>query len=402
MRFPYRLILVSICIILLIPALAHAKAFEKWLIRSEKDIDAWWYTNLQEGTLTPDGLEVDVEGEAVMYRPLPEGFRPHVDAIVIHLYQSTLDEVSILLVDTDGKSEGVMRTVTIDVPLSDTEYTSEYISLYPYRYKTAGTDQFVLRFRGDAENVVVDGVRFISHSFLEKLVGSFRSFFTIEPIMPHSINLIVGPSVVPDIGMFGELDMQIFTFYTSFNAYLLVWLSLAAIGVLFWALWYIRKHHVSWGWMRRRMLVSIFIIITIGWVGYDMRMSAEMIINFSNDLKTYVLAGSDVRNFRDRERAYDFAKFVAPLVADRDVYELFLHHRWPYTGLIRYYTYPSLPNVKVQISDTWVVYDRPDIVYGEDRRLSVDGEVLSRPGILLGVFEEGSYVFREDPFQTTP
>ena len=133
-----------------------------------------------------------------------------------------------------------------------------------------------------------------------------------------------------------------------------------------------------------------------------MRMSAEMIINFSNDLKTYVLAGSDVRNFRDRERAYDFAKFVAPLVADRDVYELFLHHRWPYTGLIRYYTYPSLPNVKVQISDTWVVYDRPDIVYGEDRRLSVDGEVLSRPGILLGVFEEGSYVFREDPFQTTP
>ena len=70
---------------------------------------------------------------------------------------------------------------------------------------------------------------------------------------------------------------------------------------------------------------------------------------------------------------------------------------WPYFGSLRYYTYPSLPNPDEPVSDTWVIYDRSDITVGEDGMLYLNTEPFTKPGELLGRFDENSFVFREYP-----
>jgi hypothetical protein len=123
-------------------------------------------------------------------------------------------------------------------------------------------------------------------------------------------------------------------------------------------------------------------------------MGTEFLSWVSHDVTSYTMKSSDDRTFRDRDKFYDFADFVKPLVTDRTDYIFLATYPWPYLGNMRYLTYPALPGISFERDDTWVIYMRPDIRISQDMYLLADGVKVAGPGTVLGVFDETSFVYR--------
>ena len=126
-------------------------------------------------------------------------------------------------------------------------------------------------------------------------------------------------------------------------------------------------------------------------------MGSEIIAYALHDVaSTHV---DDPREERFRERAYfpAFLKQVAPLVADRGRYVFLTQYPYPFLGLMRYHTYPSLPvgpEAAVEGLDTWVVFARGDITINAGGQLTSEGKTISPPGDVLLDFGPDSFVFR--------
>lgn len=130
------------------------------------------------------------------------------------------------------------------------------------------------------------------------------------------------------------------------------------------------------------------------WVLFDLRMGLEFLGYVGSDFSSYISKTESTRVFRDRDRFYDFATFIAPYVGDRDSYIFFAEQQWPYLGNMRYLTYPSIPGIDIERDDTWVIYRRPDVGVDSEGHLTIDGQIVSEPGNILGRFDETSFIFR--------
>ena len=176
------LLSITICLLVALPTPAAARAYEKWLMRTDADVAAWTYAGLGEGEMTPDGLQFAVEGEAALYRLLPDGFHRYVDAVVIHLSHASITSATLIFMEVDDATEQILRAEEIPISLNSNGVTDAYVSLYPHRSAIQGMNTIALRLDGEAASVTFDGMRFIYHSLLEKVVGGVRSFFTLEPL----------------------------------------------------------------------------------------------------------------------------------------------------------------------------------------------------------------------------
>jgi len=386
------------CVLLLLftPFSVEAKStrlYEKWLLNNEEEVLKWNTAGVpDEVVITPDGVAFNVEEQAAFFRPLPEGFHKNVDAIRLHYDATGLEEVVLLFIRIRADGE-IVRRFRLVFPIEE-GMIDEYVSVPFYKWDVKGTNVLAVHFRGDAQNVVFGGVRFLHFTMFEKLVMSWKSFWTFDSFSPFSINIFLGPVIMPDTEAIAR-HADWWYYGTSVNAYFMVGLALFGMGLLFWAARKSQKEGLQWLVVRKTILKRYFLIILLVWMFYDLRMGAEYIRNVAKDYREYIAADPSERTFRDHDRFYDFVAFVQDLVADRSQYEVFLSSEWPYFGSLRYYTYPSLPNPGEPVSDTWVVYDRSDITVGEDGMLYLDTEPFTKPGALLGRFDEHSFVFRE-------
>lgn len=389
--------LLLFALLCLFPLSAGAeRVHEKWLFRTEAEIEKWNAAGITQGSLGPDGLTLAVSEQGALFRELPEGFHEKVDALKIYIGPSTLDEVALLLLTMNEKGDIVKRFRLTLNPDASTLADGEYVPLTFYRPDIAGTEVLAISFKGNAESVDFFGVRFLDYSLWEKIAGGWRSFWHLDPFRPHTINLLIGPLIVPDPSAVQLREKSLVSLSTSVNAYLLVFLSLAGIGFLFAAALKARKHGTPWPVLRAEVCRRFFLLLLGTWLLYDFRMGLEFLAGVAEDHRQYIAADASLRTFRDRGRFYDFASFAREFVADRQRYEVFLPDAWPYFGLLRYETLPSLPNPGEPISDTWVIYERPDVTVGKDQRLHLAGEAITKPGQILGHFGSGSFVFREE------
>ncbi len=374
---------------------ARAESVEEtWLFRNEGDIRDWHYAGLEDGILTADGLQFSVKGQAVLFRATPPGFDRNVDGLWISLDPSTLEEAALLLMEV-GEGEKVLRRLRIALhPGEDSLHPGLYIPLTLYRLDMVGTNTLALSLKGEADRVTFGGVRLLRYSLWEKLRGAWQSFWILEPFRPHMINVLIGPVIVPDPVSFSP-TREILPLRISVNAYILLLFILLGIALFLYAALLAWVRGLSWSTLRRRMLTRFLLCIAVAWVFYDFRMSTEFFRAVAIDAEQYKSVPPESRTFRDLDRFYDFALFTQDLVSDREQYEIFAPDSWQYFGLLQYYTYPALPNDGEPVSDTWVVYARPDITLGEDARLYHAGEAFTQPGILLGRFDASSFVFRE-------
>ncbi len=383
--------------ILLLPFGASAERIEaEWFIETENDIRDWHYAGLEEGALSPEGLTFTVKEQAAIFRPLPLGFQRNVDGIEIFVGPSDVEETALLLFEA-GEEEKILRRLRITFePAADGLTKGYYIPLTFYRQDMQGTNSLAVSFTGNAESVTFRGVRFLSFTPFEKFMGVVKSFTTLEPLRPHMVNVQIGPVIVPDPRPSSE-NREILPLRTSVNAYLYVFLALAGLAILLRAIFLARFRNASWTALRRKILLQFFACIATVWILYDLRMGTEFLHAVALDHQEYISKPPEIRTFRELGRFYEFTDFTKSLVSDRDWYELFAPDAWQYFGLLQYATYPSLPNDGEPISDTWVVFSRPDITVGADQRLYHDGAAFSHPGIVLGRFDESSFVFRENP-----
>ena len=390
--------LLSIVLLFLLAPSAQAKTgrlYEKWLLRNEAEILQWQTAGVpDEVVLTVDGVVFDTEGQAAFFRPLPEGFHKNVDAIRLHYDATGLEEVVLLLIRVGDDGE-ILSRFRLVFPVRE-GMINEYVAIPFYKWDIQGSDILAVHFRGDAQNVIFGGVRFLQFTIVEKLVMSWKSFWTLDPFHPHSINIMIGPTIMPDTeAIASHGDSQYFAI--SINAYFMVGLAIVGFGFLFWGARQAQVHGRSWPAIRRDILVRYFLVILVVWLVYDFRMGAEYIRNTVRDYREYIFADASTRTFRDVDRFFDFITFVQEHVNDRNAYEVFMHDPWPRLGMLRYYTYPSLPNPGEPIADTWVFYDREDITLEADGRVYREGEAFTKVGTLLGRFDENSFVFREHP-----
>jgi len=371
------------------------RVYEKWLIHSEEEAIEWETAGVPDQVLlTREGMEFDLEGHAVFFRPLPDGFHQNVDALRIHLNAPGLEETAVLFLtlDDEGKIVSRMRVVF----WIDEDILSAYIPLEPYRADITGAQIIAVSLRGNAPGITFEGIRFLRYTFLEKMTTVLRSFWILEPFTPHSINILIGPVIVSDPKSLGWYEGWHLNGISA-NAYMLVGLSLLGFGLLFWGVWQRQSKGRIWPDIRIAILKKYFLCIAAVWLLYDARMGVEFMRNVAQDHVQYIAADPTERTFRNLGRFYDFIDFAQEYVADRSIYEVFFPEIWPHFGIIRYETYPSRPNAEEPIADTWVVFDRPDIVVDSEGRLVHEEEPFTDPGRILGEFDEHSFVFREFP-----
>lgn len=234
--------------------------------------------------------------------------------------------------------------------------------------------------------VVISAPALASAMTLEPVIEAGRSFWTFDEARPYSINFLWGPQIGFTEAARGKLYSALPPPYHSGTFALYV----AIIGVLLVIIGISIMRTAS----RRTLFVRCGIFLLCTWVFFDVRMGSEFLSWVIHDHQTYITTQAGERTFRDRKQFYDFAEFAKPYVTDRTSYIFFARQPWPYLGNMRYLTYPSIPGIDYKNDDTWVIYDRPDMIVDTDGRLSTEGVVLTEPGVILGRFDASSFVFR--------
>lgn len=267
-------------------------------------------------------------------------------------------------------------------PISNSQTTPTTLLQYVLRYTYPVKRTLLLVLTA----VVISAPVLASAMTLEPVIEAGRSFWTFDEARPYSINFVWGPQISlhpEDLSrLYATLPPPYYSGTFALNILIAVTLLLIiGIGIT--------------GKTSRKTIVSgCSILFLCTWAFIDLRMGSEFLSWVMTDHQTYITANPEQRTFRDRKQFYDFAEFTKPYLTDRASYVFFARQPWPYLGNMRYLTYPSIPGIDYAHDDTWVIYDRPDVILDAEGRLSTEGIAITEPGMIVGRFDESSFVFR--------
>lgn len=375
----------------LLPLPAQAVQVEEWKIETETELRDWSFSGINEGRATAEGFQFDVAEQATMFRPLPEDFHSSVDGIEIGYDAAELEEVSLLLLQFNDDNK-ITRRFKIGF-LGDDGPATEYIPLDLHRSDIAGTEEIAIVYKGDAKGVIFDHIKFFRYNLFEEILGAWRSFWRMQSFQPFTINILHGPVVIRDIGPYHLAESQ-HVLARSVNAYLLVGLSVFGIALLFFGLYRIQGCGEQWNDVSRNLLAIFFGTLLAVWLLYDLRMGSEFIRNVANDHWNYINPPPLEKEFRDVGNFHEFAAGARKHLGGVAQYEFFTRDRWPFFGMMRYETYPAKPNPNEPSSDVWVIYNRSDMRVGNDGRLMLSGQAITKAGEVLWRFDSNSFIFR--------
>ena len=237
-------------------------------------------------------------------------------------------------------------------------------------------------------NLVVKSIDLRGYSLVEQLGSAWQTFWTFDRFRPSGINFVWGPLLTFSPVARAQLFYNIPPVALSANWFFYGVIILITLGALVWTS--VRP---------RSYAFSSVILITIAslWVIYDVRMGSEFFSYLSRDYRTYWSKPIGERTLREREFFYDFAQATGEALSAYDSYVFVADQRWPYLGLMRYYSYPSIP-VEPGNSDApvWVVYNRPDIVVNDNGQIVLAVGISSPPGRVVHTFAPGTFIFEID------
>lgn len=233
-------------------------------------------------------------------------------------------------------------------------------------------------------DVTLQNIEFIRYSPTEKLAALLQGLWQFDDIGPYSINFLWGPRWSQNPIQTTQIFWVKPPAATSAN-----WLMYGVLGV-----------GALYIWLRKKSVQTFLVLLACVWIAYDIRMGAEFLSYTYDDYQSYHSQQIGQRTFRERLFFNDLAEVVSPVVQSHDKYIFLSGERWPYLGLIRYYTYPSLPTTPFDGNSTkyplWIVYQRPDITLNASQQLVANGQVLSPPGRMLHEFANGSFIFQTE------
>jgi hypothetical protein len=136
------------------------------------------------------------------------------------------------------------------------------------------------------------------------------------------------------------------------------------------------------------------------WIFYDLRMGSEFFGYLAKDYRTYWSQPIGSRTLRERAFFYDFAEQVRRFSVGEDRYVFVSTQPWPYIGILRYLTYPSVP-ADAEHADgsetAWAIHERPDITLSERGELTENGKVISPQGEIFHEYAPGTFLFLAEP-----
>jgi hypothetical protein len=242
------------------------------------------------------------------------------------------------------------------------------------------------------QDFVLSSILLEHRSILADLRTLLRSYWTFDSFSPTTVNLLVGPHLTKDPTHIPLLFPRNAIDLTTPSANI-AW---------YWAIAFVVGIGAGFGARRRQcgkdMLTGFFIAVSVAWILSDIRMGAEMVSYAKRDYDSYISQPGETRTVRDFGRIYDFAEFVRNTIPRGSPYNLATPNSSPYVGIVRYATVPSVPlfiqNTKDATYPLWVFYDVVGVEFREGR-LYIGDAPITASGSMLGVFDEGSFIFKE-------
>ena len=375
---------IGMLLLLLVPCGAAAETTIEWDFSNKQFQRDWQVSGNPSFEATQEGLIIFANDKTLFGRSIDPQNR--IEVISLDYKTEEAIEGWIYWHVPGSEEEDLMR-----VPLlfSPTEGVGN-VSVNMTEYKKRIHADFVGIGMPTGSALLIQNITLMSWNPGEKLIEALKSFWTFDQRKPSSVNFLWGPHIV-----FNPRARELLFTVTapteeSANRYFYLVMILGIV----WGFIKIRKRPAS----KKKVLTTLFMMMAVLWVFYDFRMGSEFFGYMQRDYRTYWSRPIGERTFRERSYFNDFAAGITPLVQDSEKYIFTAPHRWPFLGLVRYYTYPSVPTHPFQEEervDTWVVYKRPDIQINNRGELENEGIILSTPGKILHEFEEGSFIFRE-------
>jgi hypothetical protein len=255
-----------------------------------------------------------------------------------------------------------------------------------------------LRFPEGAD-VTLSQIEFGGWTLSEKIREGIRSFFVIDSLNAYSINFLWGPL----IGTTPQMRSQLFDSQPpigySINRYFYYLLFIVAAVVILWTLY----ERFSNGRDCKRTAITIFFsVFFLLWLVFDARMGAELLVNFTHDVQTFVLKPSGEKQFRNQQNFNDAIERSLPLLTSVSRYATYVQEGAPIAKQVWYATYPTSRHLTAQETpadaEAFFVFRRTDYAVDDKGQLlhqKSDGtvEVLAKSGSIMR-FDDYSFLYK--------
>ncbi|TSC58819.1 MAG: hypothetical protein Greene041619_365 [Candidatus Peregrinibacteria bacterium Greene0416_19] len=374
-------------LLLIVPAMTEAAEVTTWDFRNAQvpaNFDAHGIT----ATPGQDGLRLQTtDREGAIFRD-PQ-FGTPVDAVRL-FFSHTMPLKAGLLWHQRGGADAFLQ---LPFPLAGGGPETIGIDLSTVDNWDPLADRLGVALPAGSE-VVLAGIEFISMGPLEKIAEAWRSFWTFDTELAYTINFLWGPLLTFNpVGRELLFTMQP-TNGISANRVFYGLLALAAILLSFHYLWERRSGVRGLASGLPIQVGRFFIVFTIIWAVFDIRMGAEMLSYGVHDLRTFVLRPLGQKEFRNYQNFHDVLIRSLPLLR-QDRYAVLVPDRTPLANHVRYWTYPTqplFPEEPMALARRWFVFRRPDIRVNDNGELVAGDTVLAR-GSMLERFDETSFLF---------
>lgn len=358
------------------PVQAEALTTTVWDVQNFAEQEWQASTNLQI-SLTPNGLRLQSSlGNATLYRAFEATHA--IDAVRI-TYTSTATITAKAMWSTVKTGPNLyMAPFVLPKAEQARTYTIDYARYDAWNSKPT---HIGLQLPANAD-VTLQNIELLHWNIFEKTAAAIQGVFVFDSAGPYSVNFLWGPRLALNPVQVAQAFVEKPPSTKSANW--LAYIALALGGV--------------YVWWRKKTVQTFFVLFGCVWLLYDLRMGSEFISYAYSDYTSYYSQEIGVRTFRDRSFFSDFAEAITPFVQNEEKYIFLPQNGAPYRGLLRYYTYPSLPvehfDGNANLYKTWIVYKRPDVQLNAEGRLVLGQQVLSPPGKILHEFAAGSFIFQ--------
>ncbi len=371
-----------------VPSFCAAENVTTWEFQNQIKIEGFETFNFASVQLRDEGLALSAEADGQLVHV--SDIRHAVDIVSI-TYTSLTGGTGIFFWRAPGMEANDVYQIPIDFAQS-TSPQDLVLDLTQINVWDARSDRMGFVIHAGTQ-ITLHHVDLSGPGIFDRIWYPLKTFFNLYDAKASSVNFLWGPLMT-----FGEYQLE--HLYStvppsgySWNIVFYLVLAIALAAAL-----------VAGKLKKTARPLALFCMLFAGlWLLYDLRMGSELIGFAQEDMQTWWSQPPELKSFRDRRSFTEFTQLVPKLLEGQSRYVFVASQGWPFTGSMRYATYPALPlsleeyqamDPEEQKAITqWIVYDRTDIKMDADRQLTLDGVPISTPGGVIMSFEPGSFMF---------
>lgn len=371
--------------LLLAPLSASAAWEETWDFRASQVPGRWEVSGESQTNAGLEGLRVTTKSVIQMTR---ETFFTQSFDTVEFLMMSAQDTEMIFVWHRPGSPEDELVQLPVVIPRSGTARLTR-VDLSHYKEWPGKPDKVGMRFPAGAD-VIVQRITFRGWNPIEKGIEAVRSMMIFDQYRPYTINFLWGPTMtINPVAREQIWDSQP-PRGRSVNSVLY---ALLAIGCVTFGIVRMRSR-------RKLAATGLLALLTLIWIGYDIRMGVELLSYFQRDYRSYISQPPEDRSFRERTDVQPFMDAARPYIEGEDRFVLLTDYRYPFGGILRYAMYPAVPVYPNEQTEalirTWLVHEHSNVRI-ENGTLLVNGEVMAQSGSVVFEWDANSFVYRIAP-----